>query len=207
LYIPEYNRIEDNTQTLAFMQANPFAILVSDSNEGLVATHLPVISQLVEGEFVLRAHVAKANRQWDNLESDRESLVVFHGPHAFVSPGLYEVRESVPTWTYAAVHAYGRGRLLAEPAEVTGVLHDLIAAFDPSYLDQWAAVSEQYRERMLRNIVAFEIRATRVETKFKLNQNRSRVDQESVITALAQSADTHVVEIARLMREQGLGLK
>jgi transcriptional regulator len=207
LYIPEYNRIDDDALTLAFMQANPFAVLVSDSDVGLIATHLPVVSQMVSGEFILRAHVAKANQHWKALEQARDSLVIFHGPHAFISPSLYEARESVPTWTYAVVHAYGRGRILSDESDAVQVLHDLIAAFDAPYLAQWASVGEQYRQRMIRNIVAFEIQATRAETKFKLNQNRTQVDQECVIQALAQSADSAVTEIARLMRERGLGAK
>ena len=206
MYIPEYNRIEDHALTLAFMQANPFAILVSETEAGMVATHLPFVVQLDAEGFLLRAHVARANQHWRALEQ-KESLVVFHGPHAFISPSLYEHRESVPTWTYAVVHAYGRGKILSAEAEAAQVLRDLISKFDASYKEQWSSVSEQYRRRMMNNIVAFEIRATRVETKYKLNQNRTRADQENVIRSLAQSSDTAVTEVAKLMRERGLGLK
>ena len=206
LYIPEYHHIEDNALTLAFMQANPFALLVSD-REGLFATHLPVVARIISGQFILRAHVARANPHWKALESNKESLVIFHGPHAYISPTLYENRESVPTWNYAAVHAYGAAKLLHDEADLAPLLEEIIAHFDQLYSSQWKSLSPEYRSRMMRHIVGFEIKATRVETKFKLSQNRSRRDQEQVIQALAQSGDSAVTEVARLMRECGLGLK
>ena len=207
MYIPEYHRVEDNAVTLAFMRTNPFAILVSNTAAGLIATHLPVISKPEAGTFILRAHVARANPHWKALESEKESLLIFHGPHAYISPTLYEARESVPTWNYAVVHAYGAASLLHEESELAPLLEEIVSQFDQSYLRQWASLSQEYRSRMIRHIVGLEIKATRVETKFKLSQNRTRLDQQSVIQSLAKSSDTAVSEIARLMRERGLGQK
>jgi len=209
MYIPEFNRIEDKAATLAFMRANPFAILVSNNDGAPFATHLPVLIGDRAGEISLRAHVAKANPHWQLLdhEPQKDSLVIFHGPHAYISPALYEVHESVPTWNYVTVHAYGRGQLVAADTDKQQVLAELIAQFDASYLNQWNSFDEQYRNRMLKHIVAFEINVTRLETKFKLSQNRTRIEQENVIHALEASSDSEVSRVAELMRQLGLGMR
>src|ERR1700686_172675 len=139
MYIPEFNRIEDQAATLAFMRANSFVILVSNNDDAPFATHLPVLIADSGGEITLRAHVAKANPHWKMLdqEPERDSLVIFHGPHAYISPALYEVRESVPTWNYATVHAYGRAKVFASDTDKQKVLAELISQFDSSYLNQW----------------------------------------------------------------------
>jgi transcriptional regulator len=161
------------------------------------------------GEITLRAHVAKANPHWKMLdqEPERDSLVIFHGPHAYISPALYEVHESVPTWNYATVHAYGRGKLLTAETDKQQVLAELISQFDSSYLNQWNSFDEQYRSRMLNHIVAFEINVTRIEAKFKLSQNRTRIEQENVIQTLGASSDSAISGVADLMRQRGLGVR
>jgi transcriptional regulator len=207
LYIPEYHRIDDTALSVSFMQANPFAILVSNTENGLFATHLPVLVKDLSGDINISGHVARANDHWKFLEQGGEVLITFHGPHAYISPTLYESRESVPTWNYAAVHAYGRATTLHKEGELAPLLEQIITQFDMPYLSQWRSLSEEYRARMMRHIVGFEIQATRVETKFKLSQNRSRKDQESVIQMLAQSEDSAVTKVARLMWAQSLGMK
>jgi transcriptional regulator len=206
MYIPEFNRVEDRATALAFMRTNPFAILVSNSDQTPFATHLPVVIAETAGKVTLRAHVAKANPHWKLLEQ-RESLVIFHGPHAYISPSLYEIRESVPTWNYATVHAYGRATILAADTGKDQVLAELISHFDPSYLEQWNSFDDQYRNRMLNHIVAFEIAVTRMEAKFKLSQNRTTIEQENVIQTLGASLDSAVSGVAEMMRQMGLGAR
>lgn len=208
MYIPEINRVEDRETALAFMRANPFAILVSNTDDGPFATHLPVVIAERDGNVSLRAHVAKANPHWRVLDQARvDSLVIFHGPHAYISPALYELRESVPTWNYATAHAYGRGKILGSHEDKQQVLAELVAQFDASYLEQWKSLGDQYHTRMLNHIVAFEIAVSRLEGKFKLSQNRTRTEQENVIQALGLSADSAVSGVAQLMRRRGLGAK
>jgi transcriptional regulator len=206
VYIPEFNRVEDRAVALAFMQANPFALLISMTETGPFATHLPILAREVRGQLQLRGHVAKANPHWRSITQDQESLVIFHGPHAYISPSLYEIRESVPTWNYAAVHIYGVGSAFTEEARLNQFLQELIAQFDSSYAAQWPSLSEQYRIRMMQHIVGFEITATRVETKFKLSQNRTKTEQQNVIKSLASSANSAAVAVATLMKDRGLGL-
>src|SRR4051812_33732714 len=206
MYIPEFNRVEDQAVAVAFMRANPFVILVSNHEDTPFATHLPVVVAEANQQVTVRAHVAKSNPHWKMLEQ-RDSLLIFHGPHAYISPALYEIGESVPTWNYVTVHAYGRGKILPADGDKHQVLTELISQFDSSYLSQWNSFDEQYRSRMLNHIVAFEIPVTRIEAKFKLSQNRTKVEQENVIQALGASADPTISGVAALMRECGLGLK
>jgi len=207
VYIPEHFVVRDHATALAFMRANPFTILVSSTDEGPFATHLPVVIRENGDQVVIRGHVAKANPHWRHLERDPRCMIIFHGPHAYISPGNYTLRESVPTWNYGAVHVYGNARVFSAPEELLGVLHELIPMFEPPYAEQWASLSQTYRERMLSHIVGFEITVTRIEAKFKLSQNRTREEQENVIASLGAAEDTAVSGTARLMREQGLGKK
>jgi len=189
------------------MRANPFAILISTVDDEPFATHVPVCIR-EEGEKVtLSGHVAKANPHWRHMEQKPHCLTIFHGPHSYISPTNYATRENVPTWNYGAVHAYGDARIFSTPGELLQLLHQLIPMFEPSYADQWAGLSETYRERMLSHIVGFEITVTRLEAKFKLSQNRTPEEQENVIVTLGAAEDTAVSGTAQLMREQGLGLK
>lgn len=215
MYIPEHFRVRDHADVIAFMRANPFAILVSsgdgegenDSAPEPFATHLPVVIREVGEQVVIRGHVAKANPHWRFLEQRPHCLIIFHGPHSYISPSNYETRENVPTWNYGAVHAYGNARVFSSSEELLGVLHELIPMFEPAYAEQWASLGETYRERMLGHIVGFEATVEKLEAKFKLSQNRTREEQTNVMESLSADADTIISGTARLMREQGLGVK
>jgi transcriptional regulator len=207
MYIPEHFRVPDHADAIAFMRANPFAILVSSTDDGPFATHLPIFVSETAEHVVLRGHVAKANPHWRYLEQQPNCLTIFHGPHAYVSASNYTTRENVPTWNYGAVHVYGKARAFASPEELQGVLHQLIGTFEPAYAEQWATLNETYRERMLSHIVGLEIAVTKIEAKFKLSQNRTKEEQANVITSLGKAEDTAVSGVSRLMCEQGLGVK
>jgi transcriptional regulator len=207
MYIPEHFRVREHSDAVAFMRANRFAILVSSTTEGPFATHAPMAIRESQDQLVIRGHVAKANLHWKHLEQQPQCLTIFHGPHAYVSVSNYETRENVPTWNYGAVHAYGSARTFSAPEELLGVLHELMDIFEPAYAEQWASLSDPYRERMLSHIVGFEIIATKIEAKFKLSQNRTRREQSNVIASLGAVDDTAISGVASLMRQQGLGTK
>jgi transcriptional regulator len=207
VYIPEHFRVRDHADAMAFMRANPFAILVSTTDDGPFATHAPVLLKESGERLVIRGHVAKANPHWRHLEQQPQCLTIFHGPHAYVSPANYTTRETVPTWNYGAVHVYGNADVFSAPDELIGVLHELIPMFEPAYAEQWASLSAAYRDRMLSHIVGFEITVTKLEAKFKLSQNRSREEQSNIINSLGGAEDTTISGVSRLMREQGLGTK
>jgi transcriptional regulator len=205
MYIPEFNRVRDRAEILSFVQAYPFAILVTASDNGPFATHIPILVRNTDNQVVLHGHMAKANPHWRLLENGQESLAIFHGPHAYISPRLYESRESVPTWNYAAVHVYGQARVFSEAAWLLEEAREIIHTFDPTYYAQWNSLSDKFRNGMLKHIVGFEMAASRIEAKFKISQNRTKGDQAAVIGSLEQSTDSAAVEIAKLMQRQGLG--
>jgi len=186
-----------------FLGRYGFGAWITPQEGSLVATHLPFLYRPSEGPWgTLVAHLARANRQWTEIEAPKETLVIFPGPHAYVSPSWYEVHPSVPTWNYAVVHAYGISSLITEESEVRSVLLDLVQKYDPG----WAMdLPDDYLSRMIRQIVAFKIRVTRLEGKFKLSQNRPAQDRENVERELARSPDPMAREVAGVMRAVRLG--
>jgi transcriptional regulator len=205
VYIPEFNRQEDRPAILAFMRANPFAILVTNVDGIPFATHLPLLIDEAGDQIVVRGHMARANAHWKSMNAGEESLVIFHGPHAYISPSLYELRESVPTWNYAAVHVYGEPTLFSDEAGLRETLHQMINTFESSYMAQWSELSDKFRSGMMKHIVGFEIKVKRLEAKFKLSQNRTKGEQARVIQSLNQSDDSNVAGVAELMQQEGLG--
>lgn len=207
MYIPNTDRVEDQAQLLAFMQAHSFATVVGLVNGELFATHLPLVILAQDDQIRLWGHMAKANPHWEALATPQEALVIFQGPHAYISPSHYEKWESVPTWNYIAVHAYGSARLIQDEAGLVATLSELIAANEATYQQQWDSLPEKFRHGMLNGIVAFEIAVTRLEGKFKLSQNRPAGDQERVATALATHPDLTIAAIGHYMQGHGQGDK
>jgi transcriptional regulator len=205
VYIPEFNREEDRATILAFMRANPFAILVSNIDGVPFATHLPLLIEDAGDHIVVQGHMAKANAHWKSMKETEESLIIFHGPHAYISPSLYESRESVPTWNYATVHVYGEPTLFTDEESLRATLHRMIETFESSYMAQWSELGEQYQSRMMKHIVGFNIKVKRIEGKFKLSQNRTKREQAQVIQSLNQSKDSSILGVAQLMQQEGLG--
>jgi transcriptional regulator len=205
VYIPEHFVVRDHAAAIAFMQANPFAILISATDDGPFASHVPVVIREAGDQLILRGHVAKANPHWRYLEQNPQCLTIFHGPHSYISPSNYTTRENVPTWNYGAVHLYGTARVFASPEALQSVLHELIATFEAAYAQQWDSLDQKYRDNMLKHIVGFEITATKLEAKFKLGQNRSKQEQANMLASLSKAEDTAVTGVARLMQQQGMG--
>ena len=190
MYIPNAFRVEDIPALHGFMQEYGFATLVTAQKNVPFATHLPMRLDTTEGDLgVLRGHVARANPQWQPWTSETvlEALAIFHGPHAYISPGWYETHPSVPTWNYAVVHAYGVPRVMDDEM-LHRFLSDLTDDFERGREKPWGlgSVSEEYLSHMKRAVVGFEIPITRLEGKFKLSQNRSQGDQQTVAAALAE---------------------
>ena len=200
MYTPRHNSVDDQATLVAFMQAHSFAALVTYGAAGLRATHLPVVVERDGGQLRLLAHVAKANPQWRDFAPGAEVMVIFFEPHAYVSPRHYERAETVPTWNYAAVHAYGVPRLVADRDEKHAQQAKLVALHDPEYLARFPGLPRDYIDRMLDAIVSFAIDVMRLHARFKLSQEKLPVERERIIAALEASGDSWAVETARLMR-------
>jgi transcriptional regulator len=188
--------VEDRAELLAFMRAHNFPALVTGLGGTLHATHLPAMVR-EEGEgLVIDMHMARNNPQWNEF-FDEDVLVIFSGPHDYISPRWYEERERVPTWNYAAVHAYGVPRLIEERKEKHASQRNLVAAMDPQWLPKFDALPEKYVSMMLEGIVNFEIRVSRLQTRWKLSQNRGRREMELIAEALDKAGNPALAELTR----------
>jgi transcriptional regulator len=195
MYTPSHYRIDDPQAIRSFIERHSFGTLIS-FRDAFHVTHLPFVVE--EGEpLVLSSHMARANPHWHTFADGTEALVIFQGPHAYVSPALYEDRVSVPTWNYAVVHAYGRVKL---NDDVEAVLEKMIRAFDADYLAQWAGLPEEYKSNLKKGIVGFEVEVERVEAKFKMHQGKSRTDRLRIIEEFGRSSDTTLAGVAEYMR-------
>jgi transcriptional regulator len=200
MYSPPYNRVEKRAEVVEFMRANNFPILVTGAGGNLMASHLPIHIHEVGEQIVIDMHMARNNPQWKEFFDD-EVMIVFSGPHAYVSPRWYEEQERVPTWNYAAVHAYGVPKIIPDPKVKQASQRRLIESLDPQWLPKHDALSQKYVDMMIDGIVNFEIPVTRLETRWKLSQNRSRREMELIAEALEKSGDSVERALAALTRK------
>jgi transcriptional regulator len=202
MYTLKFNQVDDRAILIEAMQRYSFAILFGPDEAGApVATHLPLVISDTGEYGVIEGHFARANPHWRSL-AGRQTLVVFSGPHSYVSPSLYTNPQSVPTWNYIAVHAYGVMELVEGEAEKDALLKGLIAIHEPGYAAQWNSLPEIYRSGMLKNIVGFRIPVARIEGKFKLSQNRSEQERRRVAEAHA-AGDRDQLALATWMGRLG----
>ncbi len=212
MYLPpafDASATADRAELVAFMREHNFATVVSTGPDGApFASHLPVLVDDSDDRVTLRAHVARANPHAALLDPTRDVLVIFHGPHAYISPTLYVADDAdrrVPTWNYAVVHATGRPRLLSDDESVR-MLAELTQLHERGREAPWIAdLTTPARLRLVKAIVGFAIEVTRLEGKRKLSQNRAASDRRRVHDALASSARAGDRELAALMaRHSGL---
>lgn len=199
MYSPKYSQESDWDTVAAFIRSNGFGLLISTENGLPVGTHLPVeLEEKEPGKFVLRGHIAKMNPQSGTFTSGQTFLVVFTDPHAYISSSWYE-NGKIPTWNYIAVHVYGQLRVLDE--------NELVASLG-RLMDHYEAVVKMsdIAEKELRNnlkaIIGFEISIDKIDTRFKLSQNRNDHDYFSVVDHLKQNGDDHSVRIAEEMEKR-----
>ena len=202
MYVPASFAVTDRATLHDHMRRYSFATLVSTGADGLVASHLPLLLDADAGPLGhLHGHMARANPQWRRV--DGEVLAIFAGPHAYVSPAWYEEEGTVPTWNYVAVHAYGTFHLVEEREGVLDVLRRSVQTYEGPRTDPWTFdESAPHVEAFLKAIVAFRIELTRLEGKWKLNQNHPEPRRRRVVRALAARPDDDARAIADLMAER-----
>jgi transcriptional regulator len=186
------------------IERHDFGLLVSQGPAGLVASHMPFLVDEDAGKLRLLGHLARANPQVCDLASSGEVLAIFSGPHAYISPSWYVSGPSVPTWNYAAVHAYGSIRLIDDAERLRNLLRLLSERQEARNSTHWrmADLPESYIEAMLKGIVGLEIAVSRLEGKYKLSQNRPAADRPGVVAELERRGDGDALRVARLMRER-----
>jgi transcriptional regulator len=195
MYVPEAFRLSDRARVAEVLRAYDFALLVTAPEGRAQASHLPFLYEPDEGpEGTLYAHMARANPQWRDFAAlaaaGQEALVVFQGPHSYISPTWYATEQpTVPTWNYVAVHASGLPEIIEAPADARALLERLVATQEAGLTPPWstAGLSEKFMEGMLRSLVAFRIPVARLEAKAKLSQNKS-AGQLAAATAVLEAA-------------------
>ena len=200
MYIPKHYAETNQEKIRKFIRDNGFGILFSHTGEEPMATHLPfVLDEKAGGQGVLLGHMARANRQWRRANNQRV-LVVFHGPHTYVSPTWYREPDNVPTWNYIAVHVYGVLRAVEDgpkTEEIVGRITEYYESFQP---DPWRPdFTTKYARKMLKGIVPFEIDIEEMQGKWKLSQNHPPKRRRRVVDALKGSPGQNAREIAELI--------
>lgn len=203
MYLPRSFQEQDPQRLFAFMRRHSFATLVTVEDGVPFATHLPFLvepgSEGTQGRLL--AHMARANPQWRGFSEDQDVLAIFQGPHTYVSPSWYVTQPNVPTWNYTVVHAYGRPRLIEEPEEALRILRASVDTYESGFEKPWSMEGD-YARKLLPGIAVFELRLSRVEGKFKLNQNRAPEDRRAVMERLEHSEEPELRAVGALMRER-----
>ena len=206
MYLPEQFREERADVLHAFIAAHPLGALVTSSEQGLTADHIPMRWREHEGTpGVLYGHVARANAVWKNVASGSRVLVIFGGADRYISPSWYPSKQEhgkvVPTWNYSVVHAHGTIQFSESGEMKLRHVRELTDEHE-AHRDRPWQVSDapgEYIERLLNAIVAFEIRIDRLIGKFKASQHRPEDERQSVAQALAEEGAslTDVNEVVR----------
>jgi transcriptional regulator len=202
VYIPSFNRIDDDDEIRRFVAAARSAEFVTVDPDGMpVATLLPI---MWDGDVVL-AHMARANPQWKTIANDSQALLICSGAEAYISPSWYAAKAEhgrvVPTWNYSAVHLSGIVRVHEDRDWLRDAVTRLTGTHEAGRDQPWQPTDapETYIEGQLGGIVGLEITVTRVEGKAKLSQNRSEDDRRGVMAGLLTEEHYEAAEVAAAM--------
>ena len=188
MYTPKLFEFASMPDKIAFMKRYSFATIITSKEQVPIATQLPFVVDDSGDKLILRSHFAIVNEQTKYI-ADNVSLVIFSEPHAYISPRHYDKHESVPTWDYISVHAYGTASILESAADKLRVLEEMINFYEPDYLDRWNSLSDKYKTGMLQGIVAFELEVTDLQGQQKLSQNKTNQERERIIQELEKNGN------------------
>ena len=201
MYIPNNFQETDLQKLHDFMQQQSFATLISQGEHDLTASHLPLLLDREAGPFgLLSGHMARPNTQWKSAD-DTRVLVIFQGPHAYISPSWYETQNAVPTWNYATVHAYGVLKTIDDPVRLYEIIRTTVDLYESKMPQPWSMDSPdaEFIEKLMGGIVGFEIKIYRLEGKWKLSQNHPEERREKIICGLQERGDYESCQVAELM--------
>jgi transcriptional regulator len=202
MYTPRHFALDDLAAQHNLIDACDFGIIVSNGANGLFATHIPMMLKRGEGKFgTIYGHVARANPHAGFFGT--EALVVFSGPHAYVSPTWYSDRTTnVPTWNYAAVHCTG----VPQGSDENQLEHlrDMVQRYEGGRPNGWHVdeLKPQMQESLPRGIVTFRMEITRIEGKAKLSQNKPAPERARVIEGLKAAGETKLVALMQAAVEK-----
>lgn len=199
MYIPKYFKVSDFDEIAEFVRQNSFGTLVTTKKGKPIATHLPLQLIKQKDDYYITGHMAYGNPQWRTFETSEEVLIMFQGPHAYISSSWYE-QENVPTWNYQAVHLYGTAQLLSEE-ELKKDLTSLMQKYESHRENPvlWDKLSPSLLEKELKGIVGFKIPVREVQAAYKMSQNRNETDYQNIIDRLEQEGNASSKQMAQVM--------
>jgi transcriptional regulator len=200
MYIPPSFRETEPAKLHEFIEQYSFGILLTQRASESVASHLPFVLNRNSGpQGTLWGHMARANDQWKGIDG-ASVLVIFHGPHAYISPTWYDATNVVPTWNYVAVHVFGKLRLVTDSSQTLDILRRTASQYEPDTAG-WSVddPDAEFVDGLLEAIVGFEIEIERIEGKWKLSQNHDEEKRARVARALLDSGGEQRTKIAELM--------
>ena len=199
MYVPKQFRNTDPSTINDFIRHHGFGILVSQTDSRLVATHIPL--ELSADETKLTGHIARANPHWKSFQNNSDVMVIFPGPHAYVSSSWYD-HENVPTWNYIAVHVYGKIQII-EGDELYSALKQLVDKYEKTseYPVSIEKMSPEYVRQSIKGLVGFSIEITSTEAAYKLSQNRDKKNYNNIINELEKRGDHDSKSIAAEMNK------
>jgi len=201
MYISKLYREEDREKILEFLRQNEFAILVAYDGEKPTASHLMMAVVEEDDKLFINGHMSKANPLWKTFENNPEVLVIFQGAHTYISPTWYN-HVNVPTWNYQAVHIYGKPRIISERDENYALLSHLVTRHEGATKYRLETLPEDFVEKEMKGIVAFQLEVTRLEANYKLSQNRNDEDYHQIISRLEEREDEMSHGVAEAMKEK-----
>ncbi|MEI8028352.1 MAG: FMN-binding negative transcriptional regulator [Comamonadaceae bacterium] len=205
MYMPAQFSTKDAAVGCELIRAHPFASLISNDDEGLpYVTPLPLHLVQENEQLLLLGHCAKPNPHWRYLLARPTAVVTFMGPHAYMTPRVYPDLARVPTWSYLTVHCTVEARLIEQFEDKDRLLKHLIHDNDPAYTQQWRALPEDYQQKMMSGIAAFELRVTELQCKVKLNQHRP--ESHAAMYQIYASGNENEKELAVWMKKLGMHL-
>ena len=201
MYISKLYREEDHAKILEFLQQNEFATLVTYDGEKPTASHLLMEVVEVGGNLLVNGHMSKVNSLWKTFEKNPEVLVIFQGPHTYISPTWYN-HLNVPTWNDQAVHIYGKPRIVTDQKETYQILARLVARNESNVAYRLETLPQEFVSKEIKGIVAFQVEVTRIEANYKLSQNRNNEDYRNIIARLHEREDEMSQGVAEAMDRQ-----
>lgn len=201
MYVPKYYKVSDLEEIKEFIQHNSFATIVSIRKGKPIAAHIPVLLKKIEDDYYLTGHLAYGNPLWKTFEEVQDILVIFNGPHAYISSSWYE-QENVPTWNYQAVHIYGKASLI-EGIDLEQDLTSLLEKYE-SFRENpvlWDKLSPELLQQEMKGIKGFKIKVEEVQAAYKLSQNRNASDYANIIKELYKEENPHADAVAEAMKK------
>lgn len=200
MYIPNFFQIDDFKEIEQFVKSNSFGMIITEKHGKPLATHLPLILQKKGDDYYISGHIAKGNSQWKTLNGNSNVLIIYQGPHAYVSSSWYE-KENVPTWNYQAIHLYGEATVLSEQ-ETIDDLKTLLAKYE-QYRENpvlWDNLAES-TQMQAKAIIGFKVKINKVEAAYKMSQNRNEQDYNNIIKKLEEEHNSSSNAVADVMRD------